>query len=113
MHLVADVIPLGLCIARQQVPQLLVRLGYCLVVSLLGFLEHLNSLLNLHLVGLNINRRQDGVSRLHGFLEILEHLGSSYNSLGEYPALLGQPLLLNYAKDCDNVHKVFLVVPPG
>ncbi len=57
VHLAADAIPLGLCIAGQQVPQLLVRLGYHLVMSLLGFMEHLNRLLNLHLVGLNINRR--------------------------------------------------------
>ncbi len=56
VHLVADAIPLGLCVTGQQAPQLLVRLGYCLVVSLLGFLEHLNCLLNLHLAGLNINR---------------------------------------------------------
>jgi hypothetical protein len=46
-------------------------------------------------------------------LEILELLGLSYNSLGKYPALLGQPLLLDYAKDCSNMHKVFLVVPLG
>ncbi len=57
VHLGADAIPLRLCIAGQQVPQLLVRLGDCLVMSLLGFLEHLNSLHNLHLVGCNINRR--------------------------------------------------------
>jgi hypothetical protein len=113
VHLAADMIPMGLCITRQQVPQLLVHLSYPLVVSLLGFLEHLNQLLNLYLAGLNINRRQDGVSRLHGFLEILEHLEPSYNSLGEYLALLEQPLLLNYAKDHNNVHKVCLVVPPG
>ncbi len=54
MHLAADAFPLGLCVAGQQVPQLLVRLGNCLVVSLLGLLEHLLSLLNLHLVGRNI-----------------------------------------------------------
>ncbi len=54
VHLAADAIPLGLCIAGQQVPQLLVRLGDCLVVSLLGFLEHLLGLLYLHLVGRNI-----------------------------------------------------------
>ncbi len=113
MHLAADGIPLGLCITRQQVPHLLVHLGYCLVMSLLGFLEHLKHLLNLHLAGLNINRCRDGVSRLRGFLEILERLGPSYNSLGKYPALLGQPLLLNYAKDCNNVCKVFLIVNPG
>jgi hypothetical protein len=46
-------------------------------------------------------------------LEILERLRPSYNSLDEYPALLGQPLLLDYAKDCDKVRKVFLVVTPG
>ena len=54
VHLAADAIPLGLCVAGQQVPQLLVRLGNCLVVSLLGFLEHLLGLLNLHLAGRNI-----------------------------------------------------------
>ncbi len=54
VHLAADVIPLGLCIARQEVPQLLVRLGNCIVVSLLGFLEHLLGLLNLYLAGRNI-----------------------------------------------------------
>ncbi len=55
MHLVADAIQLGMCVTRQEVPQLLVRLGVCLVVSLLGFLEHLLSLLNLHIAGCNIN----------------------------------------------------------
>ncbi len=54
VHLAADAIPLGLCIARQQVPQLLVRLGDCLVVSLLGLLEHLLGLINLNLAGCNI-----------------------------------------------------------
>jgi hypothetical protein len=57
MHLAADAIPLGLCVTGQQVPQVLVRPGDCLVVSLLSFLEHLNRLLNLHLAGSNINRR--------------------------------------------------------
>jgi hypothetical protein len=55
VHLVADTISLGLCVTGQQVPQLLVRLNNCLVVSLLGFLEHLLGLLNLHLAGRNIN----------------------------------------------------------
>ncbi len=54
VHLAADAIPLGLCIAGQQVSQLLVRLCDCLVVSLLGFLEHLLGLLNLHLASRNI-----------------------------------------------------------
>jgi hypothetical protein len=57
VHLAADAIPLGLCVARQQVPQLLVLLGNYLVVSLLGLLEHLLSLLNLHLAGRNIYGR--------------------------------------------------------
>jgi hypothetical protein len=55
VHLAADTIPLGLCITGQEVPQLLVCLGDCLVVSFLGFLEQLLSLLNLHLAGGNIN----------------------------------------------------------
>jgi hypothetical protein len=113
MHLAADVIPLGLCVAGQHVPQLLVRLGNCLVVSLLSFLEHLLGLLNLHLAGRNIYGCQDGVSRFHGFLEILQHLGPSYNSLGEHSALLGQPLLFDHLEDCNNVRKVILVVPTG
>jgi hypothetical protein len=48
VHLMADTIPLGQCVTGQEVPQLLVRLGGCLVVSLLGFLEHLLSLLIHH-----------------------------------------------------------------
>ncbi len=83
MHLAADAISLGLCVARQQVPQLLIEIGNCLVMSLLGFLEHLLSLLNLHLAGHNIYRCRDGVSRLRGFLEILQCLEPSYDSLGE------------------------------
>jgi hypothetical protein len=71
MHLAADAVPLGLCITGQQVPQLLVRLGNCLVVSLLGFLEHLLGMLNLHLAGRNINACRNGFSRTCGFLEIL------------------------------------------
>jgi hypothetical protein len=57
VHLVADTIPLGLCVAGQQVLQLLVQFGDCLVVSLLRFLEHLLGLLNLHLAGCNIYAR--------------------------------------------------------
>jgi hypothetical protein len=113
VHLAADVIPLGLCIAGQQVPQLLVQLGNCLVVSLLGFLEHLLVLLNLHLASRNIYGCRDGVSRFHGFLEILQRLGPSHNSLGKHLALLGQPLLFNHSEDRNNVHEVFLVVPTG
>ncbi len=113
VHLAAEAFPLGLCIAGQQVPQLLVRLGSCLGVSLLGLLEHLNSLLNLHLAGCNIYGCQDGVSRFRSFLEILQCLGPSYNSLGENSALLGQPLLFYHSEDCNYVRKVFLVVPTG
>ncbi len=72
MHLAADAIPLGLCVAGQQVSQLLIQLGDCLVVSLLGFLKHLLGLLNLHLASRNIYTRQDGVLRTRGFLEILQ-----------------------------------------
>jgi hypothetical protein len=82
-------------------------------VKLLGFLEHLLSLLNLHLAGCNVYRRQDGVSRIHSFLEILQCLEPSYNSLGENSALHGQPLLFYHSEDGNNVRKVFLVVPTG
>ncbi len=93
MHLMTDAIPLVLCVARQQVSQLLTRLGDCLVVRLLGFLEHLLGLLNLHLAGRNIYACQDGVSRFCGFFEILQCLWPFCNSLGEHSALLGQLLL--------------------
>jgi hypothetical protein len=92
---------------------LLVRLGNCFVVSLLGFLEHLLSLLNLHLVGLNINVGQDGVLGTHGLKEILQCLRPPYNSLGKHPTLLGQPFLMDDLEDCNDVCKVFLGVPTG
>ncbi len=112
MHLVADAITLGLCVTGQKVPQLLIRLGNCLVVSLLGFLEHCLGLLNLHLVGRNISTCRDSFSRTRGFLEILQCLRPPHNSsLGEHPALLVQPLLINDTEDCNNVCKVFLIVP--
>jgi hypothetical protein len=113
VHLAADAIPFRLCITGQEAPQLLVRLGDCLVVSLLGFLEHLLSLLNLHLAGLNINYRQDSVSRSRGFKEILQRLRPLFNSLGEHPTPLAQPFLINDLEDCNNVCKVFLVVSTG
>jgi hypothetical protein len=50
---------------------------------------------------------------IRGFLEILQRLGPSCNSLGKNLALLGQPLLFNHSEDCNYVHKVFLVVPTG
>jgi hypothetical protein len=113
VHLVADAIPLGLRITGQQVPQLLVRLGDCLVVSSLGFLEHLGSLLNVHLASRNVNRRQDGVLRLQGFLEILQCRLPFYNSLGVHATLLLQPFLLDDPEDRNYVRDVFLVVPMG
>ncbi len=57
MHLAANAIPLGLWIAGQEVSQLLVDFGDCLVMSLLEILEQLLGLLNLHFVGLNVNFR--------------------------------------------------------
>ncbi len=113
MHLAADTIPLVLCITGQEVPQLLVRLGDCLVVSSLGFLGHLLSLLDLHLVGLNINIHCDSVLRTCGFKKILQCLRPLFNSLGEHPTHLAQPFLINDSKDCNYVHKVFLSVPMG
>jgi hypothetical protein len=113
VHLAADEIPLGLCVTGQQVPQLLVRLGDCLVMSSLGFLEHLGSLLNLHLASRNVNRGQDGVSRLRGFLEILQRRLPFCNSLGVHATLLWQPFLLDDTEDRNYVRDVFLLVPTG
>ncbi len=48
-----------------------------------------------------------------GFLEILQCLGLSYNSLGEHAALLGEPRLINDSEDRNNVREVFLVVYTG
>jgi hypothetical protein len=111
VHLAADAITLGLCATGQEVPQLLIRCGNCLDVSLLGFLEHLLSLLNLYLAGLNINVCQDGVLGTRGLKEILQRLRLPYNNLGEHPTLLGQPILINALEDCNDVCKVFLGVP--
>jgi hypothetical protein len=55
VHLAANVIPLGLRVARQEVPQKLLRLGNSLVMSLLDFLEHLLGLPNLQLAGLHFS----------------------------------------------------------
>jgi hypothetical protein len=49
--------------------------------------------------------------KLRGFLEILQRLIPSCNSLGETSALLGQPLLFNHSEDCNCVRKVCLIVP--
>jgi hypothetical protein len=67
VHLAANAIPLGLCITGHKVPQLLVCLGNCLVVSLLGFLDHQLGLLNLHLAGFLAHIRQDSVPGCSGF----------------------------------------------
>ncbi len=71
------------------------------------------SLLNLHLAGRKVYRCRDGVLRLCGFLEILQHLGPSCNSLGKNLALLEQALLFNQLEDCNYVCEVFLIVPTG
>ncbi len=54
MHLAANAVPLGLWIVGQEVLQLLVDFGDCLVMSLLEILEQLLGLLNLHLAGRDI-----------------------------------------------------------
>jgi hypothetical protein len=59
VHLAANAIPLGLQVAGQEVPQELIRLGDCLVVLLLGFLEHLLDLLDLQPASLHVIIRRD------------------------------------------------------
>ncbi len=110
MHLAANAIRLGLGIARQEVSQLLVDFGNCLVMSLLEFLKHLLGLLNLHLADLNINVLQDSVLQPSSFKEILQGLRLPLNSLLKLPTPCVQPLLLDDAADCNNVRKVFLGV---
>ena len=55
VHLAANTIPLGLWIAGQEVSQLLVDFGNCLVMSLLEILEQLLGLFNIHLAGRDVN----------------------------------------------------------
>ena len=95
MHLAANKILLGLQITRQEVPQERVRLGNCLVVLLLGFLEHLLGLLDLQLAGLHVIIRQDGFLGPSSLQEILEHPGQLHNSLPKLPALYVETLLLD------------------
>ncbi len=53
-YLAANLIPLGLRITRQEIPQKLIRLGISPVVSLPGFFEHLLGLAELQLASLLI-----------------------------------------------------------
>ncbi len=57
VHLAANAVPLGLRINRQEVSQLLIDFGNCLVMSLLEILEQLLDLLNLHLEGRDVHVR--------------------------------------------------------
>jgi hypothetical protein len=54
VHLAANLVPLGLRVTGQDAPQKLVRLGNSLIMSLLGFMEHLLGLAELQLAGLLI-----------------------------------------------------------
>jgi hypothetical protein len=93
VHIAANMIPLGLHITRQEVPQKIIHLGNCLVVSLLGFLEHLLGMLNLQLVGLHIILGQDGRLGPSSLQKILQHSWQLVNSLGQLPALHIESLL--------------------
>ncbi len=55
MHLAANAVPLRLWIAGQEILQLLVDFGDCLIMSLLEILEQLLGLLNLHLASRDVN----------------------------------------------------------
>jgi hypothetical protein len=113
VHLAAKAIPLELQITGQEVPQLLIRVGNCLLVLLLGFLEHLLGLLNLHLAGLHVNIQQDSVLGPSSLQGTLQCLGQLCNSLSKLSAPCIQPLLLDDSKDCNDVCKVFLSVNMG
>ncbi len=91
-HLMANPIPLGLRINGQEVPQKFVHLGNCLVVKLLGFLEHLLSLPNIQYADLHIILG-DSTLRPSSLLEILQHSGHLVYSLRQFPALHIKSLL--------------------
>jgi hypothetical protein len=97
VHLAANAIQLGLRVTKQEVPQELVHLGNCLVVLLLGFLEHLLCLLNLQVAGLHVIIQQDGSLGPSSLQEILEHSGQLCNNLPELPTLYVASLLLDDA----------------
>ncbi len=110
MHLAANTISSGLQIAGQEVPQLLVHPGNCLVMSLLGFLEHLLGLLNLHIAGLNVNIRWDSVPGSSGFEEILQRLGLLLNSLSKFLHFASSPsclMMQRTATMCERYSSVF------
>jgi hypothetical protein len=94
-HLAANAIQLGLHVIGQEVPQKLVRLGNCLIMSVLGFLEHLLGMLNLQLVGLHVIIQQDGSPGPSSLQEILQGSSQLVNSLGQLPALCSKSLLLD------------------
>jgi hypothetical protein len=93
VHLAANAILLGLCVTRQEVSQKLVLFGDCLIVSLLGFMEHLFGLLNLQFAGPHIIIGGDGSLGPSSLQEILQHSCQLVNSLGRLPALHAESLL--------------------
>jgi hypothetical protein len=95
VYLAANRIPLGLRVTGQEVPPKLICLGNCLGTSLLGFLEHLLGLLDLHLVGLHVNIQQDGDLGPSSLLEILQCPKQPHYSLAQLPALCDRALLLD------------------
>ncbi len=88
-------IPMALHVTGQEVPQNLICLGDCFVLSLLGFLEHLLGLLNLQLAGLHVNIQQDSSPGPSILQEILQGSSQLVNSLGQLPALYIKSLLLD------------------
>ncbi len=64
-------------------------------MSLIGFLEHLLSLLNLQLAGLHVIIQQDGSLGPSSLQEILQCCGQLVNSLGKLPETYVESLLLD------------------
>ncbi len=69
----------------------------CLVMLLLGFLEHLLGLLDLQLAGPHIITGRDGFLGPSSLQVILESPGQLHNSLSKLPTLYVEPLLLDDA----------------
>jgi hypothetical protein len=112
VHLLENAIPLELRITGQEVPQKLVRLGNSLIVSLLGFLEHLLGMHNLHLARLLVILGGCTLGP-NWLLEILQGSGQLVNNLGQLPTLHVESFLVDETYDCNDMHKVFFGISLG
>jgi hypothetical protein len=111
VHLAANVIPLGLHITGQEVPQKLVHLSNFLAVSFLGFLEHLLGLLNLQQAGLHIILGLDGSLGPSSLLEIFNVPASLSTALASFLHFTSSPFWLMRCRTATTCASYSLVYP--